>query len=613
MVFCRAILPSLALVLTVPTVTARESFFYLPEMLKISTKATGHRIEKNIEEKEQETTGVDFAIKGGLSETNHEVEAPRRKIELASAQKVGDRVIIQDRVSADHQRPQENKGPVEIQQIKSTYSVSPSGERAWVLSEEQGKRPKHFIVGELQMSGGLGYHQGFQFDVKRVVKGLPAESGEVNIANASYSIQVSDLDGILVARLRDDRGKVLGQASYRLSEAWNNGVVKGKTLTLRPVSGISGSLGVFGFDPTGSDLGELHQDLSSIANSTEPNFGHLQDAFRMGSEKIIRLEKEGFHPMSQVARVGDEGGFQLLPRKMVAMMAEILQDQRRANFINTEAALVIGRVLIDGKPVAGAQVVDSLSPEIEVFYFNELFIPEASLRQTSSNGLFVIFNHPGGEVALEAYRSEKLIGVANAILESGRATVANIQSSIKTRDIQRKCRNPFTGELVPCSLAIQGIGDIESISGLVEIKVPDLSGKRWVFVDGGEDSIPTKSAIFDQDEGEDLVVLPRERILNILEQDGLRVEDLLFGAFVGFVGNGAKEVYLLSRGEPIQARISWFDSQGNLSHPAGAGGGFILTGLDAGEYEILVEYEDGSFSSFLAGISPGTPVTHRFY
>ena len=168
-----------------------------------------------LEKKSKQSIGV------GLSEIN--VQGPyvftqKRELEGFVIRKNVETVALaSSRVyKTDAQAMQENEGPQWLQNIVR----EPVATLARGTNEE---RPQNLmaskrVTGPIELTQGLAITNEHHIEVRRSDEGVYREMGQVDLMKGSYSIDIDEASGAIVARLLDRSGLVLGEGSIRLSK-----------------------------------------------------------------------------------------------------------------------------------------------------------------------------------------------------------------------------------------------------------------------------------------------------------------------------------------------------------------------------------------------------------
>lgn len=450
------------------------------------------------------------------------------------------------------------------------------------------------ISGEFQIGGGaafLGQDYNHHFEVLRSHEGVDVEQGAVNVSDGTYTIRVRGRTGRVVARLRDDKGQIVGQDSFYLSQFGGaRGRVKGPRLVLTPRTDIAGhAASVYPHNRLAS-LGV--SALSGIAELNVTKQGDFElNQVQKGSMTILRAEAKDHAATVSLVPSGSRSDLTLFPLSWVASLKSIVSDQRRMSLDNPDSAVVWGRVTQDGKPRAGATVaVESVRDGLEAVYFNELMLPDSSLKATSSNGLFAFIGAPTGFQSLIARIGDAYLAHQNAVVEDGAVSIADLATTVRTEPSPIRVYDAFLGEPRPAAILHQGIEqevEVDS-TGFATVSLPVLGRMSLVMVRPEAPYAPATYLISD-DQGYVHLPLVRDDWVRAL-QGFSKVNDVPGSSVV--VGFVADEDFTAEVVDPQEfTRVIYFDPQGNPlqgNRQGVAGGGFVIYGLSEGVREVVV-------------------------
>ncbi|MGZ3749268.1 MAG: hypothetical protein ACXWRE_16915, partial [Pseudobdellovibrionaceae bacterium] len=74
------------------------------------------------------------------------------------------------------------------------------------------------VAGPIEITGGLAVTNEHHIEVRRADEGVFHEMGQVDLIKGSYSIDINEASGIILARLMDKNGIILGEGGIRISQ-----------------------------------------------------------------------------------------------------------------------------------------------------------------------------------------------------------------------------------------------------------------------------------------------------------------------------------------------------------------------------------------------------------
>ena len=205
-------------------------------------------------------------------------------------------------------------------------------------------------------------------------------------------------------------------------------------------------------------------------------------------------------------------------------------------------AIIWGQVQVGGKPVRGAKV-ELAGENIAPIYFNNYFLPDPKLNETSENGLFVYVGMAGGLYQVRSQIAEKYIDgiVVPAVEKTVSPVTLQVAEKIKEVDVRladvRSQENVLSG-----TLRRLGLEEVVEVIANTKSAIPLLP--RVNFVEGeSHDYYPTRMT---QRKNEDTVLLPlvskswQAEIFNIAKKS----YDINLGAILLMVDQDLAQIYL---------------------------------------------------------------------
>lgn len=448
------------------------------------------------------------------------------------------------------------------------------------------------IEGHLEIADGLGFlgrNYDHHFEVLRSHEGVEVERGAVNVAGGSYSIKVGGRTGRIVARLRDEKGRVLGEDSFYLSQLRGRGRVTGPLLKLTPRTDVAArGESLYPRQPLRGFRADAFSGAARLVAGKNGDFEFNQ--VQKGSITVLRAEARDHARTVALVHSGHRADVTMFPASWVESLKSIVSEQRQMNLNDPEAAVIWGRVSQDGKPRAGIVVELESDPEREAVYFNAMLLPDRTLRSTSENGLFAIIGAPPGFQALIAKIGESYLAHQNAVVEPGAVSLANLETTMRTEPVPLRVYDAFTGEPRPARLLHQAVEQEVEVgaNGSALVSLPVLRRLSLAMV---SPELPYARATYllSDDDGYAHLPLVRDDWIRAVQGWTKTTDVPGTSVVVGFVPD---ERFTAEALDPEgTARVVYFDKTGNpLNADQGAaGGGFVVFGLSQGVREILVQ------------------------
>lgn len=446
------------------------------------------------------------------------------------------------------------------------------------------------ISGFFKISEGLHYNNEQTFEIWRRQEGVYSEQGTIEIIKGRYQIRLRGKSGEIVARMRDGRGRVIGEHAFSLAKVkGERGTVKGPDIQLVPRVDVATNLHDMYAQKSGSALAAVDVtafDGGVALKKIEPGRSELSDV-APGSWTTLRTSANGFVQTVALRNSGEEHNLPLMPPEMLVSLKEIVSDEMKLNLTDPLAPVIWGQVVFEKKPMAGVTLEVESAPGSVVVYFNELMLPDFSLKATSTNGTYAVLGLSPGFHALIARRGEGLFAHQNAVVEERSVSIVNLESRLATESVPVRVFDAFSGDAIAARVLHQAVEEPLEIGGRGSawIQIPTVRRLSLIHVQPDE---PYLSASYQADDSRGYVHLPlvRSDWLSAL-LTAIRADDIPESSIViGFVPDEDFEVEAV---DPAgRARVIYFDGRGYPTSAGLPGGGFVIQGLSEGVREILV-------------------------
>lgn len=471
------------------------------------------------------------------------------------------------------------------------------------------------IRGLIELSGGLALtHAKDRIAVLRESRGQFVESGAVWIREARYEIFVESMEGQLVAEMRSPQGEVIGRGQIALGSIITNATTKnldGVTLRVLPVTtGIAGRVqSAYSTGSTSKGLqGARVEFLGTPSVAKTVSGGHFEEAkFAEGSRVMASLQARDYWPTLSFLTTGHEPAIPLFSKKMMqAFVSLTSKDEAAADLAMKTKGVIWGRVTRAGQTVANAEVDIITQDSGEPVYFNDLMIPESSLKKTGSNGIFAVPSVGTGLQALQVRIGKRTSDPV--FVQTDVRTVASLELDVmKASDVEARAFDAFRPDW-PLNVEVSPFGHVKARKMLVQgeagsvVKLANLGQPSILDINGGADYVSTR--IIQNPETRSLFMPMVQRTWFDRIVGSIRYNmPAGTGNVLGFIQGARFRVSMDADALTPNAKVIYFGSNGEVStNPYGdAGGGFILLGVRDGLQTILIE-ADGSDRVFAATV-----------
>ncbi len=488
---------------------------------------------------------------------------------------------------------------VRLEEAQARFSIFNDAEEAKrnLLEEHQEKSPievlqtpsGYTIRGPLEISGGLALTNEHFIELRRSVEGTPREAGKVSAKDGTYNIHVDALAGSLIAKMYTKSGRILGEGFLRLAQDVVGTGVAPK-LVIRPQVPWSGAA----YD-TYSSPGKLRTPAETqvTAWNRETDFESKDGQFQMAgvspdSTTVVRAEAKNFLVTNSIQIASSDFKAPLFPKSMIKALKEIVSEQLSYDLNDPNLPVIWGQVLLNGKPMANAQVEVEGYEGIRAVYFEGL-MPDVQLKETTNNGYFAIIGAPEGLHALIAKRGDQYFAHNIVVVEEGTVSLTQLESTLKTKNVPLRAFDAFSGAPKPADIEMQSLENPLHLTGdgWTTVLLPEISRYSLMQVTPDGDYLPAQYFYKDNQEYIHVPLVQERWLMSILQPKWSQI-DSNKGTVIGFFNHESFEVFLAGEENFSQENITFFDSQGNQVFEGVPGGGFIVNNIDLGTHEIVV-------------------------
>ena len=535
------------------------------------------------------------------SQKNNIADAIQRlpSSEFLSSENLANKNVIQlaefvyDKKTLNQQTDEELKNLAVRDEDSSLLEQIKSGKAAPTDVLNQTLAQAAVLRGHFELVDGVAIID-HKVSVKRILEGQTVEVGQVDLNAGSYQISVNSFEGELVAEVKDRFGNLVGEDHQKLMGLTRiQNFFKGPTLKV-------GQPAAFAFNSRQYDdelNNKLKEDrLQASFFSRNYNLKKTSDVYpnvarHSSTVGFIDSQDDNVASTLSIRTSRDKSETLLFSKKWVSAITDYLAEQIQVEYTR-ESGVIIGRVLKDGKPLAGAQVVVENQAGLEPHYLNALLIPQVKQTSTSANGLFIIPGVLPGGYQISAYEGSEHLGTQMYFVESQIVSYQEILSSRKVKANVVRSFDMFSGQQVTTDLQIPGFEEILTVNGDLE-KYRDRSTSGIMEVLNRPQSNQYIPYIYVQNLSRDYLHLPQisEVFMRYL-QEQRKISDVPdTSVFIGFSQYNDYKVYLSGADtENFNANnVVYFDQQGKISEVPVPRGGFVVFNVPAGIQEIMIE------------------------
>jgi hypothetical protein len=481
----------------------------------------------------------------------------------------------------------------------SNLSLSNNSEPQFSGLQPQSQAQAATIRGNFELSEGVGIVDHI-VSLRRVFEGQSIELGEVDLKAGMYQILVGSFEGELVAEIKDRAGMVIGEDRQKILGLKRAGLFFSGPL-LKVGQPTTVGLNLRNVDDRKLREADLTASLYSGNFSLKKTTDTYPNVASLSSTLALISDKSGKSATTISFRTAKDNSETLLfSQKWVDGLKTYLSEKLQIQY-QSNSGFIIGRILQDGKPLAGAQVVVENQPGLEPYYLDQFLIPQTEQSATSSNGFFIIPGINSGRYNIAAFIKDRPVGSQIYFADDNVVSYQEILSTIKAQSIVVRAFDGFTGEEMDADLILPGHEDIFSVvDGVGRYRTSAAAGLQEIQVR------PAHSAytpyVYLQNAKKDHIHLP---LIQDAYLDQIRIQKQIpqlpdSSTFIGFAPAGQFDLHLTVENFD-QRQIVYFDAQGATSLTPVKGGGFIIYNLPEGLQEIILQDQknDKTFSQVL--------------
>jgi len=478
--------------------------------------------------------------------------------------------------------------------------------------------PLHQVVvsGPIEFGDGLALSNSMdRVVIYRDVDGEAQESGQVWVREGRYEIFVEETSGVLTGELHTPYGDVVGRGVVDLSTLpLTNATqrsVSAVSIKITPViQGLSGRVVSARNDGKAPGLKSATislQDVELEARSFKGG-GFSEPNLVEGSSVIVEATHANYWDTLTFARTGINNEIQILPDQDGQMIRQLLTLTRATGREQSSGAVVWGRALKNGKPIAGANVQmiqlnvsgsrsasAGTDAEIRPIYFDSNMQPSTSLTETTANGLYAFFPVAAGTHAVHVAFSEDS-GTEPLLFPTRAKTVSQVDieiSSLKTAKVKVfdafHTDMPVASELTNPAMLSQATQ--VAASGIGQLTFSDGQGPLIVDADAGRGFEKTRVSMGRDRQNLFVPMISSAWLADIRGKARINT-DQGSGTVVGFVqGSTVYKVAIVNSSLAGNARVIYFNNRGDLTPDdyGQPGGGFVVFGVQEGFRTITVQ------------------------
>lgn len=466
------------------------------------------------------------------------------------------------------------------------------------------------IKGKFELIDGVGIVDHY-IEIRRIEEGIAREVGQIDLMTGSYAIDIESPQGYLVAQVRDrSTGGLVGEDRARLFNLQSKGqyfegpfirVGQPPTLAINlNYSGAGNSRGVSSVSAKSSTpVSSFSTTVNSAATATlfdnQNTLAKVNDKFSnigLWSATISRFYDPSriYKNVTTIRQTADTSETSAFTSKWIEGVVEYVADLQKLSYRGKNGPILMGRVLIDGKPASGAEVMIESHLGLQPIYFDQFMIPTLSAKTTSENGYFMFVGLDVGAYKVSAIRRQQALGGQMFLAEADAIAFQNIAAQSTLRSKMLRSFDAFNSEPVETeAYAAESQADIiETAGGKAQLQSYSESGLSEVIVKPQDARYV--SVRYSYNSKQDYLHLPQIQESWLLQAIRMYKINVLSqtGVIIGFTRDMIYDAYLVSEGFS-KNDVLYFDSTGHVTTTLTTGGGFILFNVPVGAREVVLQ------------------------
>lgn len=460
------------------------------------------------------------------------------------------------------------------------------------------------IKGKFELIDGVGIVD-HHIELKRIEEGQVREIGYIDLKAGAYSIDIESPQGYLIAQIKDRNGSLIGEDRERLINLQSRGTFfEGPFIRVGQPEGVAVNPVYAGNGKTATIANNkaLTTPVASVATrgpivslfDNQKTLESYDDVFANVSNYSSTISRV-FDPsriyknITTIRHTGEKTETAMFTTKWVEGVVAYISDMQKIEFKSKNGPLIIGRVLLDGKPTSEAQIQIDTAPGMTPIYFDKFMIPAFTQNATSENGYFMFIGVEPGNYHIVATKQNKVLGSQMFVAEEESVAFQNISSQLIPQNKIIRIFDAFTSSPIAADVVLDEAEEaIEAPTGTTVYKTfAESSTKEFLVRTNNRDYVPLR---YTQNSHRDYVHIPmiQESWLAAVKTFKKIEYKPNTGIIIGFTSDLVYDAYLVSE-EYDKNDIVYFDSIGQVVSAPVKGGGFIFYNVPVGARELVLQ------------------------
>lgn len=452
-----------------------------------------------------------------------------------------------------------------------------------------------WLNGQIEMTGGLAFvGPETHLEVKRILNGQVQERGRIWVTEGRFEIQVKRPTGYLVAELRTRDGRTLGRGEMNLVHLatipLKGARVDDIRLALRPTAEGAAFRTISGYSH-GQQQIPVADARVEIQSYTEPqkvnDEGMIEEASLSKDSSFVARATAPKHWASVVVgQANHPQDIRVFSNSLVEALINLQLEStdRKEAF---KASVVWGQISKDGAPVEGAEV--EMAGNYAPIYFNEMHLPDKSMKKTGKNGLFAFLSVKQGVQALRVKNGKRMYPAQVFPTEDKHVSYVELQLRDKVISQFRVFDVFDFTKPINAHIRMVGTDEMLPVAGQQMVEYAMAADPFMVEAEAGPEYEISRATLTGSPHLVQVPLIKRDWLYKMYTEQGI-VNIPGRGMVAGFIDDQDFEIEMTGYAPGEKMQIVYFDEAGRAttSRTGAAGGGFIIFNAPPGLQTVYI-------------------------
>ena len=463
-----------------------------------------------------------------------------------------------------------------------------------VVMPVENENRAHRIEGSIELVDGLAFlGPGYTLGVKFFSEAGKEIKAELDLATATFFVDIEGWAGTLVAEYKDSSGRLLGSFEKHIS-----GVVERIHAKIRPENwGLKLNL----IGPLKDAIADLWIDGLSIDSIEDAVY--INEAWTSYSNFLISYQARGQVRENRFVRANTDIQIEPTSLNYKEELLNSLKDQ--GVYVDPNLGVVIGSIQKGSSPLNfNAEITDSNA--IGPIYLNDFMVPDVSLEKSSYSGLFLFVNVRPDIHQVRVLGEELAVSQVVSVEYS---TISHVDYNLDHRkSLRLSVRDLQTGDKLVTNFQISGTEDLFQSEDLETVQYTFLKDKAFHNLEfwSGMEYLPTRWSFNDRKDyryAKNLFVVKKSLLDKVFDTSKPILQLQMKNPIKGFLidHKSALNQQLKIYGLNPDAGLQTYEEENIESYSD-----IFISGLDEGLHSVQVLLPSGLMSNNLVSLGLGT-------